>query len=115
MSALPPKAAIDRHDWNVCFGPKETSSEARGMCLSPSAIRSRRWRPRELIGDLKSECLSGRKSAIPDTQRFKSTLRTKSLVLVVTLALDVGGKMNHKLSSRFESVDFEGTAKLADG
>jgi hypothetical protein len=46
--------------------------------------------------------------------RFKSTLRTKPLVLVVTLVLDVGGKMNHKLSSRFESVDFEGAAKLAD-
>ena len=36
------------------------------------------------------------------------------LVLVVTLVLDLGGKMNHKLSSGFESVDFEGAAKLAD-
>ena len=49
-----------------------------------------------------------------DTQRFKLTLRTKPLVLVVTLVLDVGGKMNHKLSSRFETVDFEGAAKLTD-
>ena len=85
MSALPPKADIDRHDWNVRFGPRETCSEARGFRRAPF-----------------------------DTQRFKSTLRTKPLVLVVTLVLDVGGKMNHKLSSRFESVDFEGAAKLAD-
>jgi hypothetical protein len=66
-----------------------------------------------LSGIIKSECLSGRKIVIPDTKRFKSTLR-KPLALVVTLVLDVGGKMNHKLSSRFESVDFEGAAKLAD-
>jgi hypothetical protein len=38
----------------------------------------------------------------------------KSLGLAAALVLDAGGQTDHKLSSRLESVDFEGAAKLAD-
>jgi hypothetical protein len=34
--------------------------------------------------------------------------------LALALVLDAGGQTDHKLSSRIESVDFEGAAKLAD-
>jgi len=34
--------------------------------------------------------------------------------LASALVLDTGGQTDHKLSSRLESVDFEGAAKLAD-
>jgi hypothetical protein len=34
--------------------------------------------------------------------------------LAAALVLDAGGQTDHKLSSRLESVDFEGAAKLAD-
>ena len=34
--------------------------------------------------------------------------------LAAALVLDAGGQTDHKLSSRLETVDFEGAAKLAD-
>jgi hypothetical protein len=34
--------------------------------------------------------------------------------LATALVLDAGGQTDHKLSSRLESVDFEGAAKLPD-
>jgi hypothetical protein len=34
--------------------------------------------------------------------------------LAAALVLDAGGQTDHKLSSRLESVDFEGAVKLAD-
>ena len=99
------------------LGQKQTLRQVRLMSAFPQK--------RTLIGTIGMSALGQKRHAARpvacgfrrapfDTQRFKSTLRTKPLVLVVTLVLDVGGKMNHKLSSRFESVDFEGAAKLAD-
>jgi hypothetical protein len=66
---------------------------------------------------VRNVCIS---NAVSNVMRVKGVILTclmcgkRSLILIVTLVLDVGRDMNHKLSSRFESVDFEGAAKLAD-
>src|SRR6516164_4456390 len=42
MSALPPKADIERHDWHVCFVPKaDKCTAAKSTAIRPPRRRAR--------------------------------------------------------------------------
>ena len=60
-----------------------------------------------------AEAKSRRQAALKEIRddMMKGNWRTR---LASALVLDTGGQTDHKLSSRLESVDFEGAAKLTN-